>query len=51
MIRSIKRLFLLTGEYKAQMIGSVILAIISVIAGLAPYFFNQPVCNGCVGTK
>lgn len=38
MLQSVKRLFLLAGEYKRKMILSILLAVGSVAAGILPYF-------------
>ena len=49
MVNSIKRLLRLSGEYKLKMIISIICAIISVAAGLVPYFFISKFLVNIIG--
>lgn len=39
MLQSMKRLVYLAGEYKGKMLLSILLAVLSVAAGMVPYFF------------
>ena len=49
MVNSIKRLLRLLGEYKLKMIISIICAIVSVAAGLVPYFFISKFLVNIIG--
>ena len=49
MIESIKRLLRLSEEYKSKMIISVVLAIVSVAAGIIPYFFISQFLANVIG--
>ncbi len=51
MVESMRRLFLLAGDYKKKMILSVLLAIGSVAAGIIPYFFISWFITQIVGDE